>query len=528
MTNKKKFIKTIFWILIPIILIIVFAPLFFKNQIKNYLIQEYNSSQNEFKLEIGDLKPFLLSGSVKIYNIELKNINKNTFSPLSVLTANSVTISNVSFFRLLFRKGLYAGKLEIESPDIIMNRIRKSDSEIARHDSVIKKKPDLFLSKVEIVNPHFSYFSNENDTLPLIKSEHGNIYINDFTLNDLKEGEQFSAKKLWGELENIHYLTKDSLYTINVSRLNLSYTDSLLSVDSLSIVPNFSKKEFGIKAGKQTDRLTIHISKLQSTAFDAKYFTEIQAIRSGLITIESLSVEAYRDKNVRRKIDYPPFLQTLIREVEFPVDIEKMMINKGLVVYEELKEGNEKPGRIAFENIKTEVFNITNQPTDDTLLVKANCALEGKGSMNVKLSFPMGDSSTTYLCEGSLVRLPATSLNSMTPFIVGISFKSGLIDTLQFNFKATPLVATGYASMYYHDLVVEAVDQNDGNSKGGGKKIISFIVNNFVVKKDVPSDRNKNNSANLYYKRDPQRFIFNNSLKTILSGVKKIVTGKND
>ena len=82
--------------------------------------------------------------------------------------------------------------------------------------------------------------------------------------------------------------------------------------------------------------------------------------------------------------------------------------------------------------------------------------------------------------------------------------------------------------MNYRDLQIEAVDANSGSKKGTQKKVLSFILNSFVIKSDVPSERSKNNTSKLYYKRDPQRFIFNNSLKTIMSGAKRIVLGTND
>jgi hypothetical protein len=528
MKHKKKIIKIAFSILALLIVAVVFLPFFFKKQIKNYLIQEYNNSQNNYILKIRDLKPYIFSGSVKLYDIDLKSNTKTAPSALSNFKAASVTISNVSFFRLMMGNGFHAGKVQVESPEIIMNRIEKPVVDSSRNDSGTKKMPDIFLSEIVIANPKFSYFSAIDDSLPLIKTEHGNIFIGNFTFNDLKPGEQFSAKDLWCELDNINYLTQDSLYTISISKLNLSYSDSLLAIDSLKITPNFSKKEFGKKAGKQTDRISLQASMLKSTAFDAKYFTEIQAVRSGLITLASLNVEAYRDKNIERKVEYPVFLQKLISDIKFPLEIERMLIENGSVTYEELKEGNQKAGLISFDSLKTEIRNISNQSFDDTLFINSSCTFGGNGSLKVSLKFPMKTDDNSYLCEGVLSNLPLRSFNTLVPFLAGFSFKTGIIENMKFNFDAKPFAAKGKIQMTYHDLVVEAVDPNSGSDKGAGKKVISLIINNFVVKRDVPSEKQKNNTSTLYYKRDPQRFIFNNSLKTILSGAKKIVLGTND
>ena len=528
MNSKKTGIKIGFSVVLLIIIAIIFMPIFFKKQIKNYLIDQYNNSQSEYFLKIGDLKSFIFAGNVKMYDISLKNINKASFSSLSELKASSVSISNVSFFKLITGKGFHAGKVEVESPDIIMSRVKKSVTEIAVNDSGKGKKPDIFLSEIIISNPKFSYFSDLNDSLPLIKTEHGNIFIGDFTLNDLQPSEQFSAKNLWGELENINYLTADSLYTISISKLNLSYSDSLLSIDSLKITPNYSKKMFGEKAGKQTDRISLQAYNLRSTSFDAKHFTEIQAIRSGLISLSALNVEAYRDKNIERKIEYPAFLQQVISDIKFPIEIKKIEVEKGSVTYEELKEGNEKSGYISFDNIKTDILNISNQSFDDTLFVNSTSALGGKGSLKVKLSFPMKTGDNSYQCHGELNGFPVKTLNTLVPFLAGISFKSGIIDTMKFDFNAKPAVALGTLQMNYRDLQIEAVDANSGSKKGTQKKVLSFILNSFVIKSDVPSERSKNNTSKLYYKRDPQRFIFNNSLKTIMSGAKRIVLGTND
>ena len=98
MNSKKTGIKIGFSVVLLIIIAIIFIGIFFKKQIKNYLIDQYNNSQSEYFLKIGDLKSFIFAGNVKMYDISLKNINKASFSSLSELKASSVSISNVSFF----------------------------------------------------------------------------------------------------------------------------------------------------------------------------------------------------------------------------------------------------------------------------------------------------------------------------------------------------------------------------------------------------------------------------------------------
>ncbi|MBK7572042.1 MAG: hypothetical protein IPI10_10575 [Bacteroidetes bacterium] len=47
------------------------------------------------------------------------------------------------------------------------------------------------------------------------------------------------------------------------------------------------------------------------------------------------------------------------------------------------------------------------------------------------------------------------------------------------------------------------------------------FANAFIVKSDVPSKKDERTSAKIFYVRDPERFIFNYSWKSIFSGVKK-------
>ena len=102
------------------------------------------------------------------------------------------------------------------------------------------------------------------------------------------------------------------------------------------------------------------------------------------------------------------------------------------------------------------------------------------------------------------------------------------VENIKFNFHATKKSSTGLVEMNYRDLKVAVVSIVDGKSQNTGKKIVSMLANAFIVKSDVPSKKDDRTSAKIFYVRDPERFIFNYSWKSIFSGVKKVVTGKDD
>ena len=526
MKVKKRILKISLIVLISIMALFILLPIIFKSYIKKNLVEIYNRSQSDYVLEVGEINLTGFNSGMLLTDVKLVNSDTASDSPLTSLKAESISIEDVSVFKLIFKKNLQAGTLEINSPYLTMTRVKekKTGEQVKKPEA----KNSVNISEIKITDPHFAYFTNRTDTLPLFKSDKGLITIREFSVDTIKDSKAFSAYDIDARLQGIKYLTKDSLYTIQVSMLQVSFAKRSLQIDSFQVIPSYSKKEFGHRAGKQTDRLSLIIPLITSSTFDAKSFVERQMVIADSMEIKSFALNAYRDKNIHEIVEYPLPLQERIKSIDIPVSVKHLNVLDGDVLYEELNGGSITAGHISFNHIVSQIKNISNFNPEDTLTVNAKAFFGNKASLDVKLEFPMEENDNSFLCNGELNSFPASTLNTMLPYVAGVKADDGYINYVKFNFHATKNSSTGTVAMNYKDLKVAVVDIVDGKTQNTGKKIVSMLANAFIVKSDVPSKKDDRTSAKIFYVRDPERFIFNYSWKSIFSGVKKVVTGKDD
>ncbi|MBP6335942.1 MAG: hypothetical protein KA444_10775, partial [Bacteroidia bacterium] len=478
--KKRRGLKIGLIILTTIVALIIALPIIFKSYIKNNLVEIYNRSQNDFVLAVGDINITGFNSGMILTDVELINSDTTSDIPLSSLKAQSISISNVSVFKLIFKKNLEAGKLEINSPYLMMNRVKEKRGDEKKKKS--EEKNSVNISEIKITDPHFAYFTNRSDSLPLFKSDKGLISIREFSVDTVKDSKAFSAYDIDARLQGIKYLTKDSLYAIQVSMLHVSFAKRSLQIDSFQVIPSYSKKEFGHRAGKQTDRLSLIIPLITSSTFDAKSFVERQMVVADSMEIKSFALNAYRDKNIHEIVEYPEPLQVRIKGIDIPVSVKHLNVLDGDVLYEELNGGSIKAGHISFNHIASQIENISNLHPEDTLTVTAKALFGNKASLEVKLEFPMEENDNSFLCNGELNSFPASTLNTMLPYVAGVKADDGYINYVKFNFHATKKSSTGTVAMNYKDLKVAVVDIVDGKTQNTGKKIVSLLANAFIVK----------------------------------------------
>lgn len=519
---SKPFIKKVI-IIIGVSLLLIFGLVtLFSIDIKKKLVKHFNESQSDFVLEIGEFHSSIFMGKVSLKNVHLLNVQKRVDSPLRTFDADMITIENVSFYKLFVKKELNAGSLKVNAPKIVMQGVSANEGESQNWKNRLK----IFIKDIRIVDPVFNYCKNERDTNLLFGTKKGLITISDFSLDTLVDEDKFSASKVYAEIADIKYVTIDSLYSISCKKLSLSYRDSLFEMDSLVVAPNFSKKDFGWKVGKQVDCVSLSIQKVKSTTFDTKKWSEQQAFHCDSLQIQGLKIDVYRDKNVKAVLSLATTVQQHVKGIDFPLHIRHCEIIDGNVAYEELNPHAKKAGRITFEKMNAMFTGVRNDLTTDTMKADITCLLAGNSIFRSQFLFPMIAGDSSFKCTGTLNRFQLPTLNMILPYNTGFKVVDGVVDAFDFSFWGNSKDARGSMRLKYHDLKIAAVDDSY-SQKGSGLKLKSFIANKFILRQEVPSKRKPNFSTSIYLKRDRNRFIFSFGWDAISASLHKIATGAN-
>ena len=121
-----------------------------------------------------------------------------------------------------------------------------------------------------------------------------------------------------------------------------------------------------------------------------------------------------------------------------------------------------------------------------------------------------------YEVTGSIRNLDLVRLNSSAENLGKIHIKSGLLDSLGFQFSFDDKRSTGKIVGIYHQLIIQPLSKK---KKVQGLK--SFMLRHLIIPLD--KDRSlaeKKRTGKIDYKRDPTRKVSYYLLQSLLTGIK--------
>jgi hypothetical protein len=95
-------------------------------------------------------------------------------------------------------------------------------------------------------------------------------------------------------------------------------------------------------------------------------------------------------------------------------------------------------------------------------------------------------------------------LNSMLEISDQMRIKTGVLQEATFDVNVVSGRATGTLRSVYNDLTLAAIDKHTGSEKGLSNGFISFIANNFKIRKtNVPNKSGSMKIGEVKYMRQP-------------------------
>ncbi|MFA5848834.1 MAG: hypothetical protein WC833_03045 [Bacteroidales bacterium] len=556
--------KTIFRIILIILLsatavlicIQLSFTLYFNNRIKTALLDEVvKQTGQKYDVKIAKLNTNLFRQSIFISGFIMKPLKNNglllqkdsTLQNSSdtqkyFFTAKRINFINFGVFSYIFRKNLKISRMVLESPS---GKIYRSRATLSKHPKgelpedpktmfsiyhlFSKKIHSLKINSIQIINADIAVFDDYTDIVPSIVSNENELNILNLRIDKLSDGagRLFVADSVHLIINNFAYTPKDSLYSFRVKKLMASYSDSTLLLDSFSLVPNYTKREFAKEVKKQTDRFKISAKKVVFNKIDVKLLFERNIFLSEKLDIDSLSLSAYRDKNDIRKPQRAKSLQQILKNLPIYSVIDTIRLNNAGITYEEVAPGSAKPGRVSFNSLNATITGFTSDSTlfskFNILKVDATCMLMDKGRLQAQYLFPLNTDKTEFECSGTLTDMPMTAMNPMLEPNAKVSMKEGIIDSMVFSFFANEYASKGKMKFVYHNLKMEILNK-EGGKTGFLEQAKTFFAHLLIIKESNPTGKNPVRLTEISYPRDPTRFIFNYSWKSIYSGIKPAIS----
>ncbi len=438
-------------------------------------------------------------------------------------------ITSLDILLLIQEKQIDINKIRIIKPEIKLYKNQNFVQKPPQKIDINKPKKEAlidYISLEEILIKELSidYFIHSN-IKPDISIKRTNITL----LNPVIDHKQFpefnkvlTVDEIKMDMQGISFYDKKGFYDIEVENIIFDDNKSSFILNNLNISPLMNKREFAKKNPFQIDRFDGSIKQISINEIDIPVFFD-----EGILAIKSIDIingnfEIYRDKNYPFNTKNAPKLpQPAIRSIKQKLEINSINVNNTTIVYSETSEGLKKPGKIEFKNAKATISNFGNTKewiSTKEMKIKAETMVYGKGKLNAHFNFPLG--SNTFYFSGQLAKTNMEIFNEMTINAAGVKVKEGVIDKMTFDVVATATKATGSLDLYYHDLKIALLKEEDENGQVKEKKMLNFLANNLLVPVQNPNKKDQFYKASIEFERVKNKGVFNYLWKSVFSGIK--------
>jgi len=310
---------------------------------------------------------------------------------------------------------------------------------------------------------------------------------------------------------------RKNLYTMGFRNMEYSFAEQNLHVRDLLFEPREVRDSFRLK-----NRYSYEIYEATSTDliledFDLNDFLNEGEFLTNRMLIDSLRLEIYRDKSLPFNTEKKRLLiNQILAQGSFPFHVGEVNFRDAYLNYVEQTDVRAAPLVVDFADMDGTITNLTTIPdsmeASKPLMIKLNANLDQVIPMEVQIEMPYHSEfiSAKGHTEGTS---DFSSLNKTVLPAVGLQFKSGRLDGLNFNVKGTPRSLDGNLTLLYHNLEVSLYKENYKK-----RKTLSWAAN-MLLKRSNPKPNGNTVVGEIHTERLPYKGLGNYLWKAVESGL---------
>ena len=452
---------------------------------------------------------------IKVQNLVMeKNAYDTTCTYPEFISASLVRAEGVRLLQLIFNNTLSVESIYLDAPRIVLR-----ENSLLELDSVSEQQNEftLLADHLHMRQGNLTYI--DSGACKVVAEVNTDLSLAGMMLDFHVDGRlKYQAEIL--TMDGAEIQMPQDFYTFHVEQVKMNFLQRALAVDSIRIIPGYSKVAFGRKHGFEIDRFEGLIPHFKASNFSFS-FDDTAMVKANTAEIQ-FYLKIFRDKRLRFVVTKKLLPVSQLRDLPFTLVIDTLRVTKSYVQYEEIAEGTDEPGRVFFDNLYAQFANVNNTSAQGEMKLTARSNLLGHGAVSLFATFPFGENKRSSLA-GALEDFNLPEINPMLTPTTRMMVESGKMKRLSFEFTFSAVRADGEIDMNYEDLKLVTF-KDEEKTKGEELEkdnFKTFIMNTFVFRKNMDEDDPEDKrTGTIVYIRDDSRSIFNFWLKAVLSGIK--------
>ncbi len=459
----------------------------------------------------------LFTRSLQVNNLEWGEGTDSIHSTHHVVELQTVTLTKINLAALLLRKVIQVEEVIIDSGRMHYNSSIKPDEKK-------RVQPVYNLLSFKSIRLKSIHLQIKADTLVSFSATL-NGQVTDVRIEiDSVNTVQYTLKTVDALAEEINLSRHEGMYGGTIARLQINSETQKVVIDSILLIPNFSKYAFARVADEQTDRISVAVPKVIMEGVQFKELAD-RAFVVARIEVKSLDLYSFRDKRIPfTRIKNMPLPMAGFIKLPWRIQIDSVYITDARIQVEEFAPTAIESGTLTFNAIEATLAGLNNRLKTDSpshAVLKATGLLMGAGRIHALFQLPL-DGSLTYHAQGSISKMNFEHLNPFLTPLANIHIKTGHLNKLTFDFNYNELTSKGRLDMDYEDLRVTWLNTN----KESRNEFKSLMLNAVIKTNRKQSRMSSQRSGTINIERDRKRSIFNLWGKSVMDGLKSSITDR--
>lgn len=491
---KKRF----FWIVG--IFIILSVILFSVNySVKTKLVDRLDNFSETVKIDYQDISLNAVSGRVTLTEPTFLLYGKTTDSVNLKVSLKELNIEGFSHWSYFMNQTISVDHVFFDKPNITYyhNDLIKNDSYNKSFSENLKY--DVEIGLIEFIDGHFEVYKTSNDSLSL-KIDAVNLNIEDFLM-----GKDSNAPKL--EYENFNAKTEHLFFEVSdfehLILKEVDFNSELAKFKGITINTKYSKEALSKQIKTERDHYVLNIDSIEIK--EPKIGLENDTLgyfKSPVVTIYHADFNVFRDKLLPDNLLYRPLYSKLLRDLNFKLGLDELIIKKTSINYIEKVKINSKGGALVFSNLNANIKNVGNIYNHKTF-VALDAIFMDNTPLNVQWGFDVQNLDDAFVFKSEIGHFQADALNQfMTP---NLNVKlDGEVEKLFFTISGNDRVSNIDAKLKYDNFDVIILKEN-GKEKN---KLLSAILNVFISKDSRDDAEKFSHGSKEVVERDRTKSVF--------------------
>ncbi|WP_297333614.1 hypothetical protein [Flavobacterium sp.] len=519
-----KFVKRL-GIIIVVLLLLLIAVNYGAAWYIEKKLPEVLQAEKDFPYNINykDADVQLLSGSIIITEAYVApkdtasaKMNKGAYGKIKSIEAN-----HFNLWGILFEDRIEVKNVIIDTPEIILYPREKKYN--ANDDLVEPFKQTIKTESVIVKNGRFRMLDTLHEFIA--KADNINFEINNISIdsNTIEKNIPLRYRDYTFSCDSIYYRVNE-FYNITAKSINTS--DTSFTAENFKLIPLQKRLQFNRMIPVERDQFTISAQRIAIPSTNWGFINDTLYFHAPEVILDNVNANIYRGKMVKDDQSVKKLYSQMLRELTFDLKVDKLMLKKSKIVYEEQQAYDRKPGIVSFTNFYASVYNVYSPIRKEKFPetnIDVQCKFMGTAPLKVNWHFNITDKTDAFTINGHLQDIDASQINTVSGALMNVH-TTGNIKDVKFTFHGNRNNAHGSFAIAYTDLKLKVLEK-DGKGRRG---LLSFL-GNLVVKN---KSGNKGNESGLKEvdditaERDKTKSVFNFLWRFVQQGLKQTILPK--